>query len=44
MSKINVASLRLRSLLRWTGLPVKAFLVLVARVAALLPGPGRERP
>ncbi|MBT2401155.1 transposase family protein [Streptomyces sp. ISL-100] len=30
MSKINVTSLRPRSLLHWTGLPVKAFLALVA--------------
>lgn len=44
MSKINVTSLRPRSLLHWTGLPVKAFLALVARVAALLPEPGRGRP
>jgi hypothetical protein len=42
--KISVTSLRPRSLLHWTGLPVKAFLVLVARVAALLPEPGRGRP
>ncbi|WP_159031161.1 transposase family protein [Streptomyces acidiscabies] len=38
MSKNSVTSLRR------TGLPVKAFLVLVARVAALLPAPGRGRP
>ncbi|WP_338683262.1 transposase family protein [Streptomyces acidiscabies] len=44
MSKISVTSLRPRSLLRRTGLPVKAFLMLVARVAALLPAPGRGRP
>jgi hypothetical protein len=42
--KISVTSLRPRSLLHWIGLPVKAFLVLVARVAALLPEPGRGRP
>ncbi|GAV38586.1 hypothetical protein [Streptomyces acidiscabies] len=44
VSKVSVTSLRLRSLLRRTGLPVKAFLILVARVAALLPAPGRGRP
>ncbi|MEJ8642414.1 transposase [Streptomyces sp. MS1.HAVA.3] len=44
MSKINVISLRPRSLLHWTGLPVKGFLALVAHVAALLPAPGRGRP
>lgn len=44
MSKINVTGLRPRSLLHWTGLPVKAFLALVARVATLLPEPGRGRP
>ncbi|UGY91219.1 hypothetical protein [Streptomyces gobiensis] len=45
MSVINVTSLRPRSLLNWTGLPVKAFLALVARVAALLPTEtGRGRP
>jgi hypothetical protein len=42
---INVTSLRPRSLLHWTGLPVRAFLALVARVAALLPSePRRGRP
>ncbi|WP_274563970.1 hypothetical protein [Streptomyces spiramyceticus] len=44
MSKINVTSLRPRSLLRWTGLTVKVFIVLVGRVAALLPKPGRGHP
>ncbi|MGA5063512.1 helix-turn-helix domain-containing protein [Streptomyces exfoliatus] len=44
MSEINLTSLRPRPLLRWTGLPVKAFLALVARVTALMPPPGRGRP
>ncbi|MCJ0872493.1 hypothetical protein [Streptomyces sp. AP-93] len=44
MSKINANSLRPRSLPHRTGLPVKAFLALGARVAALLPTPGRGRP
>ncbi|MDO0916220.1 transposase family protein [Streptomyces sp. DT2A-34] len=42
MSRINVTSLRPRSPLHWTGLPIKAFLVLVARVAALLPSETRR--
>ncbi|GAB2995979.1 hypothetical protein GCM10023080_072730 [Streptomyces pseudoechinosporeus] len=45
MSKINVTSLRPRSLLHRTGLTLKAFLVPVARVAALLPSErGRGHP
>ncbi|MGO4753873.1 hypothetical protein AB4212_35640 [Streptomyces sp. 2MCAF27] len=44
VSKINVTNLRPRALPHWTDLTIKAFVVLVARIAALPPKPGRGRP
>ncbi|MGO4756962.1 transposase family protein [Streptomyces sp. 2MCAF27] len=39
-----MSTLRPRALPHWTSLTIKAYIVLVARVAALLPKPGRRRP